>query len=247
VSQQIAGSTPLVTGANRGIGRALVDALVASGASRVYAAARTLASLDPIRAQHGDVIVPILLDIRNKDQIAQAARAAGDVNILINNAGIISPMGTTLDALDADVLRKEMDVNVYGTLAMTQAFAPTLERNGGGTLVNLVTIAALVNFPLFVTYSASKAALHSLTQATRVALSKQGTRVIGVYPGPIDTDMAAGIPFEKTPSSTAAQAILRAVEHGDEDVFTDPMSQQLGAMYLSDPKGLERTVAQMAA
>jgi len=136
--------------------------------------------------------------------------------------------------------RQEFDVNVFGSLAVSQAFAPALARNAGA-IVNVVSVAGLVNFPIILSYSASKAALHSLTQATRASLQGQGTYVAGVYPGPIDTDMAKVIEMEKATPAEAAAAILDGLEAGDEEIFPDPMSRQVGAQYLASPKALERT------
>jgi short-subunit dehydrogenase len=143
--------------------------------------------------------------------------------------------------------RQEMDVNYFGTLAVTQAFAPVLAFNGGGAVVNIGSMAGLVNFAMVATYSASKAAVHSLTQATRLMLGAQGTQVFGVYPGPIDTRMSADLTWDKVSPADAAQAILRGVEAGHEEIFPDPMSAGLGTSYLTDPKGLERQMAAMAA
>ena len=139
-----------------------------------------------------------------------------------------------------------MEVNFYGTFAVTQAFAPVLARNGGGALVNIASMAALVNFPLLAAYSASKAATHSITQAARLMLKSQGTRVFGVYPGPIDTRMAEPIPLEKTSPVDAARAIVAGIEAGYEEIFPDPMSRGIGAGFLADPKGIERQVAKTA-
>jgi NAD(P)-dependent dehydrogenase (short-subunit alcohol dehydrogenase family) len=247
VSQLIAGSVALVTGANRGIGRAIVDALVAQGAKRVYATARTIDSLSTLTKQHGDIIVPLQLDVRSAEQIAAAVRAAGDITLLVNNAGIALEGGAPFLSAGATAAREQMDVNAFGTLAVSQAFAPVLERNGGGSLVNIISIAALGNFPVLLSYSASKAALHSITQATRIALAGQGTRVIGVYPGPVDTDMAAGIEMEKVSPSSVAENILSAIESGAEEVFPDPVALQMGGVYSTDPKGVERAFAGMAA
>ncbi len=143
--------------------------------------------------------------------------------------------------------RHEMEVNFFGTFAVTQAYAPVLAANGGGAVVNVSSVAGLVNFPLLVAYSASKSALHSLTQGTRSMLQAQGTQVFGVYPGPIDTRMAADIQMEKTSPVDAARAIILGIEAGTEEIFPDAASVGMGAAYLADPKGLERQVAAMSA
>ena len=132
---------------------------------------------------------------------------------------------------------------MLGALSVTQAFAPVLARNGGGALLNISSVAGFVGFPALATYSATKAALHSLTQTTRVLLAAQGTFVAGVYPGPIDTDMARDIPWDKIPADVAALAILDGLEASAEEIFPDPMSRQLGQLFLESPKALERQVA----
>jgi NAD(P)-dependent dehydrogenase (short-subunit alcohol dehydrogenase family) len=239
---RLAGITALVTGANRGIGRALVEALAARGATRVYAAARQPASL--VALDHPRV-VPIQLDVTKPDQIEAAARTAGDVALLINNAGVVAQVGPEfLDATWLDAGRLEYEVNVLGALAVAQAFAPALARNGGGAVVNLSSVAALAAFPLLPSYSASKAAVHSLTQATRVALKAQGTFVAGVYPGPIDTDMSRPFNMPKTPPRVAAEAILDGIEAAREEIFPDPLGELFGGLFLRSPKALERQFTQ---
>lgn len=241
---KIEGSVAVVTGANRGIGRALVEALLSRGAARVYAGARQLNALEGLQERSAGRVVPIRLDVTDSEQIDAAATLASDATLLINNAGVAAHAGGPLtDAAWLSAGRREMDVNVFGALAVTQAFAPTLARNGGGTIVNLNSVASFVGFPMLASYSFSKAASHSLTQITRAMLANQNTRVVGVYPGPVDTDMAADIPMEKTPASVVAARILDGVEQGEEEIFPDPMSQQMGEVFLRDPKGLERQLA----
>ena len=136
--------------------------------------------------------------------------------------------------------RQEYEVNVLGALAVTQAFAPILARNGGGTLANISSVAGLVAFDILTSYSASKAALHSVTQATRSSLKAQGTYVAGIYPGPVDTDMAKDIPSGEGDAGGTAEAILDGLEAGDEEIFPDPLSRQAGPLFLASPKALER-------
>ena len=247
-SKTIQGTNALVTGANRGIGRAIVEALLERGAEKVYAGARNVASLESLVGQYGDRVVPVQLDVTSQDDINGAVEQAGDIDLLINNAGVASHMGGGFDdAAWLDAGRDEMNVNVWGTLAVTQAFAPALQANGGGSVVNVVSTAAMVNFPIFLSYSASKAALHSITQGTRLLLAGQGTTVIGAYPGPVDTDMAEEVPFDKAPPSAVANSILDAVEAGQDEVYTDPMAEEFGALYEQSPKALEHQVAAMFA
>lgn len=240
----IKGKTALVTGANRGIGEAIVDALLAAGAAKVYAAARDTANLAPLRARHGKRVVALRLDVTDATQIATAAAAAPDVQLLVNNAGVVGHTGGAFtDPKWLGAGRQEMEVNYFGTFAVSQAFAPVLASNGGGAIVNIASVASLVNFALFASYSISKAAAHSLTQATRMMLRDQGTQVFGVYPGPIDTRMAEDIPFEKTSPADAARAIIAGIEAGTEEIFPDPMSRDMGAAYFANPKALEHQIA----
>ena len=243
----IKGTTALVTGANRGIGAAVVDALVAAGAAKVYAGARNIADLAPLTTRHGARVIALQLDVTNPAQIAAAVSAAPDLRLLVNNAGYAGHAGGPFtDPKWITAGRQEMDVNYFGTFALTQAFAPVLAKNGGGAITNIASVASLVNFALLASYSVSKAAVHSLTQATRMMLKGQGTQVFGVYPGPIDTRMAEGIPFDKTSPADAAKAIIAGIEAGAEEIFPDPMSQGMGKGYFANPKETERQIAAMA-
>ncbi len=212
----------LVTGANRGLGLAFAKALPAAGASKVYAGARdpatvTLPGLTPVR-----------LDITNADDVAAAARQCSDVTLLINNAGIaqgaalLSPQGV-------EAARAQLDPNFVGTLAMARAFAPVLKANGGGVLVNMLSILSWVSMPAASAYSASKAATWSLTNGLRNELRAQGTRVVGVHAAFIDTDMARHVEAPKTQPEDVAQQTLQAIEDGREEVLADALTRQVKA------------------
>lgn len=245
---EIEGRTALVTGANRGIGRAIAEALLEAGAGKVYAAARRTDTVADLVTAYPDRVVALKLDVTNPEQVEDAAAVAGDVELLVNNAGVAEHAGGGLDDKRwIQAGRREFEVNALGTLDVTQAFAPVLARNGGGAVVNLVSVAGLVNFPLFVSYSMSKAAVHSLTQSTRIFLAAQGTKVFGVYPGPVDTDMAEEVPFDKVSPASVAEAIVAGLRAGDEEIFPDPMARQFGDLFAGDPKGLERQVMAMVA
>lgn len=237
-------SIALVTGANRGIGRAFVVALQRAGAKKIYAGARDIASLDEIAAGDPERIVPLAIDVTDADTIRAAVNRAPDVNLLINNAGLARFAGL-IAATDLDAARAEMEVNYFGPLAMIRSFAPTLKANGGGAIINLGSIASHVNFPVLGSYSASKAAAHSLTQGVRAELRAQGTRVIGVYPGPVDTEMAAPFEMDKAPPAQIAEAALAAAIEGIEDLFPDDMSAELRTNLLRDPKIVEAQVGEM--
>jgi NAD(P)-dependent dehydrogenase (short-subunit alcohol dehydrogenase family) len=240
----IQGSVALVTGANRGIGKAYVETLAQAGAGRIYAAARTLETLDAVVAIAPDRIIPIALDVTNPDQVLAAAQIAQDVTVLINNAGVLGAGGLFADH-SVETAQWEMNTNYFGTLSMVRAFAPILHRNGGGVIVNVLTIASVVNVPVFSSYSASKAALYSLTQGIRAELAQHGTQVIGVFPGPVDTAMAEGVPLDKIAPIEVATATLHAIEQGIEDVYPDPVSQTVFANLQMPLKAVEKQFAGM--
>jgi NAD(P)-dependent dehydrogenase (short-subunit alcohol dehydrogenase family) len=244
---EIAGKAALVTGANRGIGKAIVEALLDNGASKVWAGTRRVEALSALKKAHGSRLEVLKLDVTREEDVAAAARAAAEVALLVNNAGVANALGTpATDAEWVRVGRQEFDVNFFGSLAVSQAFAPALARNRGA-IVNVVSVAGLVNFPILLSYSASKAALHSLTQGLRAGLRGQGIQVFGVYPGPIDTDMARGIEMEKAPAEVVARAILEGLAAGTEDIFPDPMAKQFGETFLKSPKAVEEQFASALA
>jgi NAD(P)-dependent dehydrogenase (short-subunit alcohol dehydrogenase family) len=242
-AQRIAGAVALVTGANRGIGRALTEALLTRGVKKVYATAR-----DPeaLRGLHDERIVSLRLDVTDAGQIRAVGGVASDVELVFNNAGVALATGIA-DSTVLDQARREMEVNYFGPLQLLQQLAPTLARNGGGAVVNIGSAAGLTNVPFFPTYSASKAALHSLTQAARMLLGAQGTSVFGVYAGPVDTDMSRGLTLPKASARDVAFAILDGIEAGREDIFPDPYAADFGRQFGSSPKAAEREMAAMAA
>lgn len=245
---RIEGRTALVTGANRGIGRAVVEALLARGVRKVYATARRPESLSELVAASEGRVVPLRLDVTNAAEVQEAAAKANDVDLLVNNAGIVGHgFGGFDDPIWLDAARQEYETNVLGPLRVSQAFAPVLARQGGGTIVNVSSVAGLVGIPLLLTYSTTKAALHSLTQSTRVMLRGQGTSVVGVYPGPVDTDMAAALTVPKASAPSAAEAILDGLDQGLEEIYPDGFAVEYGELYAVNPKGLEGRIAEMAA
>jgi NAD(P)-dependent dehydrogenase (short-subunit alcohol dehydrogenase family) len=209
----ISGAVVLVTGANRGIGAAFVEQLRKRGAAKIYAAARDASAIDA----HG--VHPLDLDITDAGQIAAAATAAGDVQVLINNAGIST--GTPLVAGDEATIRREMDTNFYGPMLMTRAFAPILRSNGGGAILNVISALSWFTLPDAGAYAASKAAAWALTDSTRLELTAQGTHVVAVHMGLVDTDMAQGVAAPKIAPSDLANAGLDAIESGAREVLAD--------------------------
>jgi len=241
-ARRIEGAVALVTGANRGIGRALTEALLTRGVRKVYATAR---NPEALRALRDERLVSLRLDVTDADQIRAAVDAASDVELVFNNAGVLAR--GIMDSTVLDQARREMEVNYFGPLQLLQRLAPTLARNGGGAVVNIGSAAGLTNVPFLPTYSASKAALHSLTQAARVLLGAQGTSVFGVYAGPVDTDMARELALPKTSPRDVAFAILDGIEAGQEDIFPDPFAMDFGRQFGSSPKASERQFAAMMA
>jgi NAD(P)-dependent dehydrogenase (short-subunit alcohol dehydrogenase family) len=230
---KISGSTALVTGANRGLGRALLNALRDAGCAKVYAASRKADAVSP-----GEVIEPVQLDITDPRQVAAAAARCQDIGILINNAGVAA-FTPALGSASMDNARLEMETNYFGTLAMCRAFAPVLKNNGGGTIVNMLSVVSFFNAPMQGSYCASKAAEWSLTKAVRFELHRQNTRVIGVYAGYIDTAMTAGIDGAKSSPAAIAAAVLAGIEGGSEDILADERSRTVFAALRKDDRGFD--------
>jgi NAD(P)-dependent dehydrogenase (short-subunit alcohol dehydrogenase family) len=232
---KIKDSVVLVTGANRGLGQAFVDALIARGARKIYAAAR-----DPSSIKLAGV-VPLKLDVTNEADLAAAVVACGDLTLLVNNAGITK--GSSFLAADsAKAARAEFETNFFGPLALSQAFAPILKANGGGAIVNVLSVLSWLNIPSAATYSASKSAAWSLTNGLRGELRGQGTQVVGVHVGYMDTDMTKGMTADKTDPRDVVRLTLDAVEAGQDEVLADELSrnvrQGLAAargVYLGEP------------
>jgi NAD(P)-dependent dehydrogenase (short-subunit alcohol dehydrogenase family) len=212
----IAGKTILVTGANRGIGQALVAEALSRGAKRVYAGTR-----QPLAHPDGRV-TPLTLDVTDPAQIQAAAEQVESLDILINNAGL----ALYDDLTDRAALEQSLAVNLFGTHGVTQAFLPLLTRSGGA-IVNNVSLMALAPLPLTPAYAISKAAAFNMTQSLRALLAGRGVRVHAVLTGPTDTDMTRGFEIPKASPESVARAILDGVEHGEEDIFPDAMSQTL--------------------
>lgn len=217
---KIEGSIALVTGANRGLGASYAQALLARGAAKIYAGARDVSSITDPR------LTPLRIDVTDRPSIDSAAHAAADVTLLINNAGVLT--GTPVLGDEAG-LRKELEVNYLGPLAVSRAFAPILGANGGGTVVNVLSVLAWLAFPNISGYSSAKAAHWAATNALRMALQEQGTLVTAVYAAYLDTSMAAKVDAPKTSPDAVAAMTLDAVEAGDHEVLADEVTRQVRA------------------
>lgn len=229
---EIGSAVALVTGANRGIGLAIVEALLQRGISRLYAGVREVKNVEGLVAQYGERVVPLPMDLQDPESLESAVEKSGEVSLLVNCGGVLHNSSTvSADCLAA--LETEFDVNVKGLLRLARAYAPILRSNGGGTLVQLNSVASIKCFPAFATYSASKAAAYSITQALRSDLASQGTRVISVHPGPIATRMSetAGFSEGAAPPEVVADAVLTALDTKDFHVFPDVAAKQLWAAY----------------
>ena len=213
---RIANSTVLVTGANRGIGRALAEEALARGARRVYAGTR-----QPI-AHPDRRVIPLTFDLTDAAQVRAAASKVESLDILINNAGV----ALYDDLSDRSAIEQHLAVNLFGTYTVTQAFLPLLTRSRGA-IVNVLSTGALAAIPVIPAYSISKAATFSLSQSLRALLAGQGVRVHAVMTGPTDTDMSRGLDVPKASPESVARAIFDGVENGVEDIFPDPMSASL--------------------
>jgi len=225
--------TVLITGANRGIGRALVDEALRRGAKRVYAGARSaLNNIDKL-------VTPLTLDVINVSQIQRAVAEVDSLDVLINNAGI----AIYDDLSKFDVIEQHLAVNLLGPLKVTHAFLPLLRRSKGA-IVNNLSLVALAPVPVIPAYSISKAAAFNMTQSLRAFLAGQGVTVHAVFLGPIDTDMNRGFEIPKASPETAAQGIFDGLEKGEEDIFPDPASQSIAeGLRTGAAKALEREFA----
>jgi NAD(P)-dependent dehydrogenase (short-subunit alcohol dehydrogenase family) len=226
----IEAKTVLVTGANHGLGQALVDEALRRGATRVYAA-----SPQPI-AHADDRVTPVIMDVTDRAQIRRAVESVESLDILINNAGVSLPD----DLSERAAFEQHFDVNVDGALMVTQALLPSLTQSRG-RIVNVVSVGVFAAVPVLPAYSASKAAAFSVTQSLRALLAGRGVKVHAVLPGPIDTDMVRDLPIPKTPPEAVARAVFDGVENEEEEISPDPFSEMMAESWRTGAaKELER-------
>ena len=217
-----------VTGANRGLGAEFARQALARGARKVYAAAR-----DPAKVSLPGV-VPVRLDVNDPAQVAQAAAACGDVTLVINNAGIATG-GSLLEEGSIEALQRMMDTNVYGLLRVSQAFAPVLANNRGGGFLNVLSVASWISTPGLAAYAATKSAAWSVNNGLRIALKEQGTQVLGLHVGFIDTDLTRGIDLPKLAPLDVVARAYAALEEGRSEVLIDELSQNVKRGLSLDP------------
>jgi NAD(P)-dependent dehydrogenase (short-subunit alcohol dehydrogenase family) len=236
MTETIKGSVVLITGATGAIAQALIAALTARGAAKIYAAARDISAL-----KASDHLVPTKMDVTSDDDVAKAAALASDVTLLINNAGVNHNTGFMM-APDLKLATEEIEANYLAPLRLTRAFAPALIANGGAVL-NMLTILARVNLPFMGSYCASKAAALSLTQGLRGELGPKGVRIAAALPGAVDTRMTAGLTIPKMTTADAATEILDGFEAGEEEIYVGEMARGIAQGLAHDPKAVERQLA----
>lgn len=237
------GKTALVSGANRGIGKAILIELLEQGISKVYAGARNTDSLNELVKTYNGKVIPVQLDVTNNESIKKVSEIVESIDILVNNAGVFAPGGVMAESA-LESLETNLNVNVWGLLKLTNAMLPQLKNSEASAVINISSVAGLANMPMAATYSVSKAAVHSITQGMRAELNENNTLVMGVYPGPIDTDMSAQLEMEKDSPQNVAKAIVNSMSEGVEDVYPDVMSKEVGAYYAQNPKEIEKQFGQ---
>jgi len=236
------GRVAFVSGASRGIGRAITIELLEAGAKKVYAGVRNAKALNDLKAEYSTRLVPVLLDLRDDRSIIKATRSIKDVEILINNAGVYEPGGFFSDDT-LDSMAVNFEVNVWGLVKLSLSMIDHLKNKSHAAIVNISSVLGLASMPISGAYSASKAAVHSITQGMRGELLNTNILVMGVYPGPIDTDMIRDLELDKDLPQNVAQNIVKGLKDGNEYVFPDMMSKQVGELYLTEPVTVEKQFA----
>jgi NAD(P)-dependent dehydrogenase (short-subunit alcohol dehydrogenase family) len=239
---ELKNSVVLVTGANGGIGSHFVTQLLQGQVAKIYVCARNVNKLQDVMGLDLNRIVAIELDVTNLQSVTAAAVKCPDVNVLVNNAGTSLNHGI-ISAPDLKAARAEMEVNYFGMASMCRAFAPILKQQGGGAILNILSLLGKVNLPFSGFYSASKAAAISMTQSVRAELAAQGTLVVGVMPGTVDTELAKDWPDPKVAPAEVVRAALQAIADNQEDVYPGEQATQVMEQLLTDPKGVEKYMA----
>lgn len=238
----IKGCVALVTGANRGIGEAFVRVLIEEGAARVYAGARDPASAAHLEEAWPDRVKAIRLDVTQAGQVEAAARDCPDVSVVVNNAGVFTNR-LLIGADDLSGAREEMEVNYFGPVAMARAFAPILKTNGGGAILNVLSVGGILAAPNMGGYSPSKFAMRAAGNCIRAELAGQGTSVTSLIVGSVDTRMASHVKGAKEAPEDIARAAMRGITRGTDEIDTDRFAIEMRAAQARDPKGLERQMA----
>lgn len=239
---KVAGQVAIVTGANRGIGEGFVRAFLEAGVTRVYAGARNKADAEHLAAEFPGKAIPITLDVTDAAQVAAAARDCPDVTIVVNNAGAFLNQ-RLIGAADMTAARTEMEVNYFGPLAMCRAFAPVLKQNGGGAILNVLSVGAIIAAPVMGGYSPSKFAAHAMTTNVRAELADQGTQVSALIVGSVETRMAAHVKGQKEKPVDIGRAGILAIEKYITEMDTDFMAVTARAALARDPRSIERQMA----
>jgi NAD(P)-dependent dehydrogenase (short-subunit alcohol dehydrogenase family) len=232
----------LVSGASRGIGAAIVQEMLRAGVKKIYAAARDLKTLPPLDDSR---VVPLQMDITSDASVGAAAAAANDVDVLVNNAGSMAfgdYVGNSWESFEDD-----MQTNYFGTLRVLRAFTPQFVVRKSGTIAIVSSVVGLSAVPMMAGYSASKAALHSITQSLRGTLEKDNVTVVGIYPGPIETVLATEVPYPKATPEHAAANIVKGLAEGRTYIFPDPMAQQVEELWSTDNRKLEHVALHLGA
>ncbi|MEQ8516142.1 MAG: SDR family oxidoreductase [Chromatocurvus sp.] len=239
---QVKNSVAIVTGGNRGIGEAFVRELLAAGAGKVYVGTRRVESADHLQREFPNRAIAVALDVTDEASVSAAAANCGDVSIVINNAGAFHN-ALLAGAASMDAARNEMDVNYFGPLAMSRAFAPILAKNGGGSIINVLSVGAILAVPNMGGYSPSKFAAHALTTILRAELAGQGTHVGCLIVGSVDTRMASHVAGKKEKPEDIARAGIAAIEKNLREMDTDLFALTMRAALHRDPAALEKRMA----
>jgi len=248
MSFSLKGKVALVTGANRGIGKALVDSFIAEGTSKVYLAIRDLDSAAELVNTYGESVAPVYLDLNRADSISALAEVAQDVDVVVNNAGMLRNGDLFTDSFEQS-FHAELEVNTFGLLRIAKAFEPILRSKREAAFVQLNSVGSIKNFDGLTSYCASKAATYTITQALKSEWSDSGIQVLSVHPGPIATDMAkqVGMFDDAVSTSVVAEAIVQSLKDGDFHLFPDPLAQSMGDAYFDFSRAVIESEAEAIA